>query len=113
MVKLVVKLALAALIANGTWRVGSAYATFYRFKDAVEQTTQYGPERSNAELRIRVLELAEQYDVPLDEESFTVERVENHTIVDGAYVVPIDLLPGVQRQWPFPFHVDTFVLKPK
>ena len=32
---LVVKLALAALIANAALKVGTAYATFYRFKDAV------------------------------------------------------------------------------
>ena len=113
MIKLIVKFALVALVANATWRVGSAYATFYKFKDAVEQTTQYGPERSDADLRSRVLELAAQYGVPLDEEGFTVERVENHTIVEGAYVVPIEFAPGVERQWPFPFHVDTFIFRPK
>ena len=32
----------------------------------------------------------------------------NHTIVDGSYVRPVDLLPGYQYPWPFTWHIDTF-----
>jgi hypothetical protein len=109
--KLIVKLLIAAVLANAAWRVGSAYAAFYKFKDAVYQTAQYGPARSDAELRERVLELAVQYDLPLSEEGFTITREENHTIVDGGYTVPIEFFPGVRREWPFTFNVDTFVIK--
>ena len=35
MIKTVLKLLLAALIANAAWRVGSAYIAFYKFQDAV------------------------------------------------------------------------------
>ena len=111
MIKLIIKLVIAAVIANAAWRLGTNYASFYKFKDAVYQTTQYGPARSDVELRGRVLELAAQYNVPLDEEGFTIERRENHTIVDGAYTVPIEFFPGVRRDWPFVFTVDTFVLE--
>ena len=38
MIKIIVKMAIAALIANASWRVGSAYLTYCRFKDAVEET---------------------------------------------------------------------------
>jgi hypothetical protein len=111
MIKLVIKLAIAALLANAAWRVGSAYADYYKFKDAVQQTTQFGPERSDAELRDRILELAAQYDVPLAEDGFSVERSENHTIVDGGFATPIEVVPGFERPWPFTFHVDTFTIK--
>ena len=111
MIRLVIKLALVALIAHGAWRVGSAYASYYKFRDAVEQATQYGPDKSDAELRAHVLELAAQYDIPLDEDGFTIERDVNHTIVDGAFIRPIELLPGYKRPWSFTFHVDTFVIK--
>ena len=108
--KLLLKLAIAALIANAAWQAGSAYADYYKFKDAVEQTTQYGKERSDSELRDRILELAAQYDVPLAEEGFEVQRVENHTIVQGGYAQPIQLFPGFEKAWPFTFYIDTFVL---
>ena len=109
--KLLLKLAVAALIANAAWQAGSAYADFYKFKDAVQQTTQFGPGRSDSELRDRILELAAQYDLPLAEEDFELQRVENHTIVQGGYSKPLQLLPGFEKPWPFTFYIDTFVLK--
>ena len=111
MIRLVIKLALAALIANAAWQVGSAYASHYKFIDAVQQTTQYGPERSDAELRTRILELAAQYDLPLAEDGFTIAHDMNHTIVDGSLTRPIEIFPGYTRDWPFTFHTDTFVVK--
>lgn len=112
MLKLLIKLALAALVANAAFRLGTAYLSYYRFTDAVTQTAQFGTDRSQAELRRRVLELASQYDVPLAEDGFTIRRTdENHTIVDGGYTQPVDLLPGYRYPWPFTVHVDVFTLK--
>ena len=111
MIRLIIKLALAALIAHAAWRLGSAYASFYKFKDSVEQTAQYGPDKSNAELKARVLELASQYDIPLDEDDLTIELKENHTIIDGQFSNNIELVPGYKRPWPFSFHVDAFVIR--
>ena len=112
MLKLLIKLALAALIANAAYRLGTAYLSYYRFTDAVTQTAQFGPDRSQAEIRTRVLELASQYDVPLTEDGFTISRTdESHTIVDGSYIQKVDLLPGYQYPWPFTVHVDVFTVK--
>lgn len=113
MIKLVVKLALAALIANATWRIGSAYATHYRFTDAVQATTQFRGSKSDDQIRDRVLDLAQQYDLPLADDGLTVRKENNnHTVVDGAYTKPIDVVPGFTYRWPFKFHVDTFALGP-
>jgi hypothetical protein len=107
MLKALVKLALAALIANAVWRLGSAYLQFYRFTDAVTQTAQFGHERSDVDLPQRILELASDYDVPLAIGDFTVQRDNrSHTIVDGSYTEPVDLAPGYRYPWPFTIHVD-------
>jgi hypothetical protein len=107
MLKLLVKVALAALIANAGWRLGSAYMQFYRFTDAVTQTAQFGNERSRADLPQRIVELASQYDVPLTVDDFTVKRDgRNHTLIDGSYKEPLDLAPGYRYLWPFTVHVD-------
>jgi hypothetical protein len=112
MLKLLIKLVVAAVIANAAWRIGSAYLQFYRFKDAVTETVQFGVDKTRLELRQRVLELATQYDVPLGEDAVTVRRDDrNHTFVDGSYQQPIDLLPGYQRPWPFTLNVDVFTLR--
>jgi hypothetical protein len=108
LIKLVVKLAIVALIANAAWHLMTAYTSYYKFKDAVQQTTQFGNDKSLDQLKARVLALAGDYDLPLHEDDFTVRRETLHTIVDGAYTTTIDLLPGYSRPWRFEFHTDTF-----
>src|SRR6185295_11653123 len=111
MLKLLVKLALTALVANAAWRVGSAYLQFYRFTDAVSQTAQFGGRRSRTELQQKVAEIAVQYDIPLPAEGFTVVRDgRNHTLIDGSYIQPVDLAPGYKYPWPFDLHVDILSL---
>jgi hypothetical protein len=111
MVKLLVKLALTALVANAVWRLGSAYLQFYRFSDAVSQVVQSAPMNSRDDLDRRVIDLASQYDIPLSSGDITVKQDErNHTTVEGAYTKPIDFAPGYQYPWPFALHVD--VLNP-
>ena len=109
--KLIIKLAIVALLANAVWRVGSVYAAYYRFTDAVQQTTLYRGEKTDDQIRDRVFELAADYDIPVNDETLTVRRENNHTIVRGAYKRPIDLLPGFTYQWPFTVDIDTFVVE--
>jgi len=112
MLRLALKLAIAALIANAAWRAGSTYLTFYRFKDAVTEAAQYSKGKSENEVRQRVLALASDYDVPLDEAALTVRRQDNHTLVDASYTQPVDLFPGFRYQWPFSFNIDTYAIIP-
>lgn len=109
MLKFLLKLAVAALIANAAWRLGSAYLQFYRFQDAAVQTAQFAGDKPVADMKARMLALAVQYEVPLDEDALVVRKTElHHTIIDGTYQTPVDLFPGYQRQWPFSLHVDVF-----
>ena len=107
MIKTIIKLALAALIANAGWRVGSAYITFYKFQDAVTETVQFGAQKSEDELRQKVLVLAGDYDVPLAENAVTVRRENEHTYVDGSYQRQLEILPGYRYPWVFTLHVNT------
>src|SRR3974390_46777 len=106
-IKLLIKLAIAALIANAAWHLGSAYATYYRFKDAVAETAQFSASRSEGELQRRILELASQFELPIDGDSFTITRLTPHIFVDGSYTQSVDLLPGKPFDWTFEFHTDT------
>lgn len=110
MIKLVLKLAVAALIANAVWHVGTAYLSFYRFKDAVYETAQFGADKGDSQLQSRVLELAGEYDVPLTADGFTIAHRDNHTLIDGSYIRPVDLLPGYTYPWPFEWHTDAFTI---
>jgi hypothetical protein len=110
--KTLLKLALVALVANATWRIGTAYVSHYRFKDSVQSTAQFRGRKSDQQIRDRILELAGEFDVPVTEQSLTLRADEHHTIVDASYERPIDILPGFTYPWRFTVHIDTFTMLP-
>jgi hypothetical protein len=109
--KLAVKLIAVALIVNGSWRLGMEYRTHYRFRDSVYRAALV-QEQSEEQLRQRVLELAAEYEVPLEPGAFQIRRVHLHTYVEGSYAKPVALLPAFEYQWRFPLAVDGYVVKP-
>jgi hypothetical protein len=108
LIKLLIKLAIVALVANAAWHTMSAYASYYKFKDAVQQTTQFGNDKSLEQLKVRILELAGSYDLPVMDEDLKIRRESLHTIVDCEYSKTIELFPWYSRDWRFSMHTDTF-----
>ena len=106
-VRSLIKLGLVVLIANAAWRVGGAYLGHFRFTDAVQQLTHYRGDKTDAEIHDRIFALASQYDIDVTDETLTIQRERNRTIVDGAYKKSIEFLPRVIYDWPFTIHVDT------
>jgi hypothetical protein len=112
MIKLLIKLALAGLIANGAWRVGAAYLAHYQFTDEVRRALTV-PARSDEELRTRILELASKYGLPLEPETLTTRREQRHVTAGGSYTMQIELVPGYERPWPFKWDVDGYIIDTK
>ena len=108
--KVLIKLAIVALLANATWHLWGVYAAHFKFKDAVQSASQFNGLRSEQELQSRILELATQYDVPVTETNFTLRREQNHTIIDGSYLRQVEFLPGFRFPLTFNWHVDTFTV---
>jgi hypothetical protein len=110
--KLLIKLAVVALIANAAWRLGLEYVTHYRFSDSVQEAA-IDSNQSDGQLRQHVLELAAKYDVPLTDEALTIRTENSRRFINGSYVKPITILPGYDRNWSFALAVDSYVITPK
>jgi hypothetical protein len=109
--KTILKLLLTAAIANAGWHVASVWLTYFRFKDAVNQASQFSTTLSPPQLERRVLDIASQYSVPITDDNLNVRRdtgMPQHTYVDGTYQEQIELFPRVIYPWTFEVHVDTF-----
>src|SRR5882724_6310109 len=98
-------------MANALWRIGSAYVSFYRFKDSVRFAAM-DLRKSEDALRTNILELASTYDVPLAEDAITIRREAQHTLVGGSYTTPIAVLPGYEYKWPFSVDIDAYAAVP-
>jgi len=109
--KLLIKLALVGLIVNGAYHVGAAYVTHYQFRDAVQEMVQFRGNKDDAWVHDHIVDLAAQYEVPVDPNAIEIDSERLHTLVKIGYVRKIDILPGVKRDWPFMMNVDAIGLK--
>lgn len=99
-IKLLIKLAIVALLANGVYHVGSEYLTYVKFRDGIRDAAMFKA-KNDTELMARIVELAEHYEIPLDQENVTIEREERQVNVEGWYDKPIEVLPSYEYPWHF------------
>ena len=109
--KLLIKLAIAALLVNALYQFGSAYLAFYQFKDASREAA-LSRDASDENLKTRVMELSSEYDLPVAEEDVEVRHDDRHTYIDAAYVQPIAFVPGFSYPWNFAWSIDVYVITP-
>jgi hypothetical protein len=98
--KLLVKLAIVALLANAAYHIGSEYLTYVRFRDAVRDAAMFKA-KNNTDLTARIMDLAGQFDVPLDEDNLTISREDRRVNIDGWYDKPIEVVPNYEYPWHF------------
>ena len=103
LIKFILKLAVAALVANATWRVGSAYLAHYKFKDSVQRGGAVPRHASRTtSCGERIFELASDFDIPVSGRTTSrCARVEHHTVVDGELHALDRAVPGYTYPWPF------------
>jgi hypothetical protein len=111
MIKLAIKLAIAALIANAAWQAGRTFAAHYQFRDEVRQAALIRGQ-TDAQLQQRVLELAADYDIPLTADALTIRREERHVYVEGSYLRVVPIAPRVEYPWRFDWEVDAYLIDP-
>jgi hypothetical protein len=104
-IKLLLKLAIVALLGNAAYHIGSEYLTYVRFRDAIRDAAMFKA-KTDAELIARISELAVQYDVPLDEANLTIERDQRNVSIEGWYDKPIEVVPRYEYPWHFGLSMD-------
>jgi hypothetical protein len=103
--KLLVKLAIVALLGNAAYHVGAEYLTYFKFRDAIRDAAIFKA-RTNTELMARILDLGVQYELPVSEENITIERKERRVNIDGWYDQPIEIFPNYTYPWHFGLSVE-------
>jgi hypothetical protein len=99
--RLLFKLAIVFLILHALFRYGVVYVHYQQFKDAVEETALFAKNKEESEILARVMELAAEYDIPLDRRFVQVRRQGDTTVVDAAYVEEIEWLPTWKKPMEF------------
>ena len=105
--KLLIKLAIAALIANAIFRIGTEYVVHYTFRDLVREAAMFQAKNED-ELRERVVEIAGANNVPQDAAAFSVQRNGRQYLISGTYTKQIELAPRFPVDWKFNWDVEAY-----
>ena len=107
MIKTLIKLAVIVLLANAIWRAGSTYLAYYKFNDAATEVAINSKNKTDEELRDKVMALAMEYDQPIDADAVMIQHDSTRVRIEGSYVKPVSLFPGTEYQWPFSLSADS------
>ena len=105
MTRFAVRFAVAVFVAHAAYRIGSEYVTHLRFRDAVREVVSSSA-MTDDDLRQRVMTLAAQHDVPLEQSRLAIQQTSDRVIVQGSYRRPIRLLPLYKYPWRFELSIE-------
>ena len=112
MFKTLIKLLIAALVVNATWRAGNVYLKYFRFKDDVHEAALFAARQSDSQVQAKVMSLAEQFDIPLKPENVSITRNERRTVINAVYTDEVELVPTKFYPWEFKVSVEALNLTP-
>ena len=105
-----VKLVIAGLVIHATWRTGSAYWTYFNFREGLREIAQLSAGKPEGEVHRRAMAVASKLNVPIEPQQLIVTRQEEHTFIDASYKTDIEVLPRYRYPWEFKVNVDAWTI---
>ena len=111
MVKLTIKLAIAALIANALWQVVPPYYTNLQFTEAMKEVAAFpGWRETMPTIKVKCAKIAKEHGLDLGPEDFDVKMIGAGTgqtaIIDVSYEVVMKPIPGRPQSHVFTIHAE-------
>src|SRR5262249_54284204 len=106
MIKLVLKLALVALVAHAAIKIVPVFWSNLRFKDALAEQARFAGKKTEDELRNRAEKIANDLEIPVTGESIAIKRTGAQTSFDTRYVAQLEYFPRRFYPWEFVIHVE-------
>jgi hypothetical protein len=110
MIKTIIKLAIAGLALFSLYHVGIVYWDHYQFQDSVQELAQFAENQTADQIRVKVIDLANARDIPLDPGDLTVTHANHKTEVTATYSREVLVLPRYPKVWDFTVHVVVVTL---
>ena len=110
--KTLIQIVVAFVLLTGAVQGGRAAVKHYSFVDAIQEAMLFAGSRNEDQIAEKVLELAGDYQIPLDPNKVTVERLPYQINIEAPYTDQVNLLPGVYtRSWDFDTTVHVRLLE--
>ena len=109
MVKLVIKLAIVALIGHALYQVAPPYYNNWKFQDALKELATFpGYKATLPQVLDKCEKIAKAHDLALTRDDFTVVMPAGGktTTIDTQYTLTMSYIPGQPRDHTFRVHVE-------
>jgi hypothetical protein len=108
MIKKIISLVIFLVLANAGVRVALVYFHDQQFKDAVRELSLFSGGKSEEIIRSKVMDLANQNQIPLDPDFVELTRkvtpgVGDHFMIKVSYAVMVPVFPGNPRRFEFEY----------
>ena len=108
MIKKIISLIVFLAIANAGIRVAIVYFHDQQFKDAIRELSLFSGGKSEEIIRVKVMELARDNEIPLDPDFVELTRkvtpgVGDHLMIKTSYAVMVPVFPGNPRRFQFDY----------
>jgi len=110
--KTIIQLAIALTLLTGAVQGGRAAVKHYSFVDAVQEAMLFASSRTEDQIADKVMEIAGDYQIPLDPNRLSVQRLPFQIDIEAPYTEQVNLLPGIySRPWDFTAAVHVRLLE--
>ena len=103
MIRRLIALVVVLALVYAGWNVGVVWSRYRTFQDAVRNVALFGNDKTDDDLKAKVMQLAGENEVPLQPEAVSIQRRAGEVVIQAHYTQTVKLLPGYAR--PFDFTV--------
>jgi len=108
MIRRLISLVIFLLVMNAGIRVGLVYFRDQQFKDAIRELALFSGNKTEDVVRARVMEIAQQNQIPLDPDFVEITRksepgIGDHSAIKVSYAVLVNVAPGFRRRFQFDY----------
>lgn len=110
--KTIFQIGVAFVLLTASVQGGRAAMKHYQFVDAIQEAMLFAGSRTEGQIADRVMQLAGDYEIPLEPANLAVERLPYQIVIDAPYTDTVNILPGVySRTWDFETKVNVRLLE--
>jgi hypothetical protein len=106
MVRTLIKLVIVVLVVHAAVKTVPQFWTYMKFRDKVQEMARFSSRRTEREVLERVVQLAQQLDLPIAAEDVKIRKEKNTTFVETRYTVPLEYFPSRFYPWTFEVKVE-------
>lgn len=101
MIRRLIALVIVAAFVYAGYNVGTTWMHYRKFQDAVRDTALFGNDKTDDQLREKIMDQASENLIPLSPDDVTIERRAGEVVIQAQYVETVKILPGYTRRFDF------------